>query len=85
MQVETLSLLELTAQPYDTYNQILPVIKSRLDDRAALFARVLSEELPLATARRAYRTAVMVATGEPDVHREYHPELAKRKFKVAGK
>ena len=71
MKPETLSLIALSDKPYDEYNTVLPVIKARLGaDRAAIFERVLAEELPLSTARRAYRTAIKVALGE-EVTREF--------------
>jgi hypothetical protein len=70
MKQETESLLELTDKSYDEYNSILPVIKQRLGSKAEVFNKVLAEELPLTTARRAYRTAIMVAAGEPKVYRE---------------
>lgn len=71
MNPVTQSILTLTEQPYDEYNAILPVIKQKLGaDRTPVFETVLVEELPLTTARRAYRTAIMVAMGEEKVYRE---------------
>lgn len=81
MKNETIALLKLTEQPYDEYNHILPVIKSKMDDKqVATFERVLAEELPLTTARRAYRTAIKVALDEPKVLREHkEAEVQNRK------
>jgi hypothetical protein len=77
MKPETLSLIALSDKPYDEYNTVLPVIKARLGaDRAAIFERVLAEELPLSTARRAYRTAIKVALGE-EVTREFEENQKK--------
>ena len=71
MKPETQSLLSLTEKPYDEFNAILPVIKTKLGaDRTSVFERTLVEELPLTTARRAYRTGIMVAMEEPKVYRE---------------
>jgi hypothetical protein len=71
MKPETQSILSLTEKPYDEYNAILPVIKQKLGhDRTPVFETTLVEELPLTTCRRAYRTAIMVACGEPKVYRE---------------
>lgn len=75
-------LLALTEQPYDNYNAILPEIKANLDDdQRDAFERVLGQELPLTTARRAYRTAVKVALGEPAT-REWRPaEMLAERFR----
>ena len=78
----TKKLLALTDQPYDSYNAILPEIKGLLADRAGDFERVLAQELPLTTARRAYRTAIKAAMGEPDVSREWRPaEMLAERFR----
>ena len=81
MQTLTKKLLALTEQSYDTYNVILPQIKAQLQAtdvsvegvRVQTFEKVLEEELPLTTARRAYRTAIKLAMDEPDVVREWRP------------
>lgn len=82
MDAVTKQLLALIEQPYDTYNAILPKIKEMLSEpeRIEAFERVLGEELPLTTARRAYRSAIKIAMGEQDVYREWRPaeELAKK-------
>jgi hypothetical protein len=82
MNPTTRQLLELTEQPYDNYNAILQEIKGVLSEpeRIEAFERTLIEELPLTTARRAYRTAIKIAMGEEDVYREWRPaeELAKK-------
>lgn len=71
MKPETQSLLSTTDVSYDEYNAALLAIKQKLGtDRSAIFERVLAEELPLTTCRRAYRTAIMVACDEPKVYRE---------------
>ena len=71
LKPETLSLLALTEKPYDEYNVVLPQIKKSLgSERTEIFVQTLTEELPLTTARRAYRTAIQVACGEPKVYRE---------------
>lgn len=71
MKPETQSILSLTEKPYDEFNATLPVIKQKLGhDRAPVFVSTLVEELPFTTCRRAYRTAIMVACGEPKVYRE---------------
>lgn len=72
------AMLALTERPYDEYNTILPQIKAQLskvdkEDRVLAFEQILGEELPLTTARRAYRTAIKIAMGEPNVFREYVP------------
>jgi len=73
------TLLKMTERPYDDYNEILPQIKDRLaavdnnELRVLTFEQVLEEELPLTTARRAYRTAIRIAMGEDKVFREYVP------------
>lgn len=76
------AMLKLTERPYDEYNTILPQIKDRLaavdnEDRVITFEQILTEELPLTTARRAYRTAIKIAMGEKDVFREYVPPRPK--------
>jgi len=82
MEPLTKKLLALTEQPYDSYNAILPEIKANLDDdQRDAFERVLGQELPLTTARRAYRTAVKVALGEPAA-REWRPaEMLAERFR----
>lgn len=66
------ALLTLAEKPYAEYNATLPVIKAKIrtwdlvgDQRVETFERVLGEELPENTARRAYRIAILVALGEP--------------------
>ena len=83
MNVETLSILNLTEKSYDEYNVILPLIKQKLGDtRVPTFIATLVEELPLTTVRRAYRTAIMVAMGEDKVYREVeHQLLVKKKVR----
>ena len=56
--------------------------KKLLDNMdAGVFEQILSEELPLTTARRAYRTAVKIASGELDVYREFPPDsMGRKKF-----
>jgi hypothetical protein len=73
--VVLIALLALTEKPYSEYNTVLASIKGQLEtpDRIRVFNRVLAEELPLTTARRAYRTAVRIALGEKNVLREYVP------------
>jgi len=77
MKPDTQKLLLLTNCSYDEYNKVLPEIKKRLlgmlagTDRVKTFEKVLEEELPLTTARRAYRTAILVAMGEEKVYREF--------------
>lgn len=68
-------LLKLTEKLYDDHNAILEQIKSKLpfDAQVATFNQILSEELPLTTARRAFRTAIRVAMGEQNVYREPKP------------
>jgi len=81
MHPDTIAMLKLTEQPYDNYNDILPKIKEILNepDRIEAFEKVLEEELPLTTARRAYRSAIKVAMGEDNVYREWRPaELSKK-------
>jgi type III secretory pathway component EscV len=75
----TAELLALTEKSYDEYNTVLTEIMTRLPFEAQVqtFQRVLEEELPLTTARRAYRTAVRVAMGEEDIFREYQPKPVK--------
>jgi hypothetical protein len=81
MKPETLSILSLTDKPYDEYNDVLPAIKQKLGyDRSSTFVQTLTEELPLTTARRAYRTAIMVACGEP-AYRETPPNNDPRRYK----
>lgn len=79
MKVLLLSLLALTEKPYEEYNELLENIKTQLEtpQRVALFEKTLAEELPLTTARRAYKTAIRVACGEKDVPREFHGHPAK--------
>lgn len=81
MHPTTKQLLALTELPYDKYNEILPRIKEVLGEpeRVEAFERILGEELPLTTARRAYRSAIKIAMGEEDVYREWRPaeQLAK--------
>lgn len=79
MESLTKKLLALADQPYDSYNAILPEIKGLLGERTDDFERALGQELPLTTARRAYRTAIKVAMGEPDVPREWRPSENSRK------
>lgn len=77
MNPETQSILTLTDKPYDEYNAILPVIKQKLGaGRIPVFESVLVEELPLTTARRAFRTAIQVAMGEEKVYRETEHQKA---------
>jgi hypothetical protein len=85
MKAETQSILTLIEKPYDEYNAILPLIKQKLGyERIPAFEATLVEELPLTTARRAYRAAIMVAMGEDKgVYREtehQRPVQEKRKF-----
>jgi len=83
MHETTEYLLSLTEQPYDNYNAILKEIKELLEDpdRIEAFERILLEELPLTTARRAYRSAIQIAMGEDNVYREWRPaEVLARKF-----
>jgi hypothetical protein len=71
MKTETQAILTLIDKPYDEYNAILPLIKQKLGyERIPAFEATLVEELPLTTARRAYRAAIMVAMGEDKVYRE---------------
>jgi hypothetical protein len=76
----TAELLALTEKSYDEYNTVLTDIMTRLpfDAQVQTFQRVLEEELPLTTARRAYRTAIKVALGEENVYREYQPPVKKK-------
>lgn len=71
----TEELLALTEQPYDKYNAILSEIKYLMTEpeRVDTFERVLAQELPLTTARRAYRTAIRIAMGQQNVYREWRP------------
>lgn len=75
-------MLKLTEQSYDNYNAILPKIKEILaePERVEAFEKVLEQELPLTTARRAYRTAVKIAMGEDNVSREWRPEQPSKKY-----
>jgi hypothetical protein len=75
MHPTTRQLLELTEQPYDNYNAILLEIKGVLAEpgRIAAFERTLGEELPLTTARRAFRTAIQIAMEEEHVYCEWRP------------
>lgn len=50
-------------------------------ERVKTFERVLGEELPLTTARRAYRAAIKLAMGEENVYREWRPEESARRNK----
>ncbi len=86
MKAETQSILTLVNKPYDEYNAILPLIKQKLGyDRVALFETALTEELPLTTARRAYRAAIMVAMGEDKVYREVaHQRIEKKRTPKKG-
>ena len=82
MKALTASLLALTNQSYDKYNEILPEIKSKLGDSASIFEKTLVEELPLTTARRAYRTAICLALDETEGFcREYKPREDKNEQK----
>src|SRR5208282_1110370 len=76
-------LLALTERPYDGYNTVLTEVMTRLpfDAQVQTFQQVLGEELPLTTARRAYRTAIRVAMGQENVHREYQPRPEKSRKK----
>jgi len=75
----TAELLALTEKSYDEYNTVLTDVMTRLpfDAQVQTFQKVLGEELPLTTARRAYRTAIRVAMGEENVSREYQPKPVK--------
>jgi len=75
MHPDTKRMLALVDQPYDNYNANLPKIKEILaePERIEAFERVLAEELPLTTARRAYRSAVKIAMAEENVYREWRP------------
>ena len=81
MHPDTVAMLKLTDQPYDTYNDILPKIKEILaeSERVDAFEKVLEQELPLTTARRAYRSAIKTAMGEDNVYREWRPTETFRK------
>ena len=83
MNPVTKHLLELTEQPYDNYNSILQEIKDLLETekRIVLFERTLREELPLTTARRAYRTAIRISMGETVVNREWRHKSEKIIYK----
>jgi len=86
MKTLTTSLLALVPQPYDEYNAILPQIKEKLaksdivgKQRVQTFETVLAEELPLTTARRAYRTAICIAMGEDEGFlREFKPKTEQK-------
>ena len=82
MHPDTVAMLKLTEQSYDNYNDILPKIKEILNEpeRIDAFEKVLEQELPLTTARRAYRSAIKVAMGEDNVYREWRPEVSSKKF-----
>lgn len=85
MHQTTEYLLSLIAQPYDNYNAILLEIKEILaePDRLDAFERTLMEELPLTTARRAYRAAIQTAMGEDNntIRREWRsPEVFAKRF-----
>jgi hypothetical protein len=85
MHPTTKQLLALADQPYENYNANLPKIKEILaePDRIEAFERVLLEELPLTTARRAYRSAIKIAMGEENVYREWRPaEQLAAKFNI---
>lgn len=62
----TVELLKLTEKPYEEYNAVLSTIMTQfpLDVQVETFQRVLTEELPVQTARRAYRLAIRIAMGE---------------------
>ena len=81
MQPLTSQLLALADQPYDGYNDVLAQIKGLLgrDEAVRTFERVLSEELPWTTARRAFRTACKVSAGEPNVLRECRGWIPERR------
>lgn len=82
----TTELLRLTEKSYDEYNAVLDEIKSKLlDIQVATFEQVLAEELPLTTARRAFRTAVRVAMGEQNAYREPRPFVPQKPPKEAFK
>jgi hypothetical protein len=88
MNVLTTELVKLTEQPYDAYNAILPLIKQKLgNERVSVFEHTLMEELPLTTARRAYRTAIQVAMGEKAYRETEHqkPEQHEKKPKKIKK
>ena len=72
-------LLSLCDKPYDEYNAVLSEIMTKLplDVQVSTFQQVLSEELPLTTMRRAFRTAIKVAMGEENVYREYQLRSAR--------
>jgi hypothetical protein len=83
MHPDTEELLRLADLPYSGYNYALQRIKEILaePERIEAFERVLREELPLTTARRAYRSAIRIAMGERDVYREWRPaEKLAQKF-----
>ncbi len=84
MHPDTVAMLKLTEQSYDNYNDILPKIKEILNEpeRVEAFEKVLEQELPLTTARRAYRSAVKVAMGEDNAYREWRPEASPKKYFV---
>jgi len=79
----TAELLALTEKSYDEYNTVLTEIMTRLplDVQVQTFQKVLGEELPLTTVRRAYRTAIRVAMGEEGIFREYQPRPEKPRKK----
>jgi len=62
----TVELLKLTEKPYEEYNAVLSQIMNKLplDVQVETFQKVLTEELPTQTARRAYRLAIRIAMGE---------------------
>lgn|GEM_PF-4094841 len=76
-------LLTLTERPYEEYNAVLTEIMTRLplDVQVETFQRVLGEELPFQTVRRAYRIAIRVAMGEK-VDREQPRLLKKHRPKI---
>lgn len=79
--------MKLTDVPYDQYNAALAEIKDGLVEvdrnylRVLVFNRVLEEELPFTTARRAYRTAIRVAMGQKNVPREFIPPKPRKSKK----
>lgn len=83
----TAELLALTEKPYDEYNAVLEQIMTRLplDVQVNTLQQVLSEELPLTTARRAFRTAIRVAMGEEKVFREPRPRSTTSRKKNISK
>jgi hypothetical protein len=79
MKSEIDTLLALTEKPYSEYNAILAQIKKRLGAaKTEVFEKVLTEELPHTTGRRAFGIAIRVAMGGKDVYRESE-QINKRK------